>query len=440
MGWDAIIVGARCAGSPCAHFLARAGKRVLLVDAASFPSDQPMSTHFIQPYGMRVIDELGLGDRVRDIAPPITTLASSCDDIVIDFHIPGGCCPRRIELDHVLLEGARAAGAEVLLQHRVVDVLREQDRVVGVIAEDRDGNKRELRARVVVGADGRNSTIADLVGAEKYFNYIGPRAFYWAYWPRPASFEQRTLIAFRGQNVRLVFPVNRDQIIMGIGFPRDEVDRWKADPRAALTAALREDPAFAPLVDSGEPLTKILGMVKVEYFMRRAAGPGWALVGDAGLHKDPTAGFGITDALRDARNLAAAILEETDAALERYWRQRDVDSLELFNYAGDLGEPDYDNPLTHLIYRKMQHSAELQDRVRRMFERELSPYAIITPGKVIRWTLGAMLRGKLDVLGPFFRAGKRGTEIARELERRKQLVPREAAPTAPKNYLEPSRV
>ena len=56
--WDTIIVGARCAGSPLARFLARAGKRVLLVDAASFPSDQPMSTHFIHPFGMRILDEL----------------------------------------------------------------------------------------------------------------------------------------------------------------------------------------------------------------------------------------------------------------------------------------------------------------------------------------------------------------------------------------------
>jgi flavin-dependent dehydrogenase len=427
MTWDVIVVGARCAGSPLARFLARAGKRVLLVDASPFPSDQPLSTHFIQPYGMRVLDELGLGDRVRAIAPPVTMCATLLDDVAMRVRFPlPPCCIRRVDLDHILVDGAREAGAELALQHRVVEVLRDGERVAGVVAEDPAGTRRELRASVVVGADGRHSTVAKLVGAEKYFHYEGPRAFYWAYWPRPAwygaaPYEGGSYIAFRDQDVRLVFPVNRDQMLLGIGFPREQVDRYKADPRGALEAGLSADPFFGRLIADHEPIGKVIGVVKPEYFFRAAAGPGWALVGDAGLHKDPTPGLGIADALRDARNLAAAIVEGSDAARERYWRQRDVDSFELFNFARDMGELDYNNALSRIAVAKLAAPARVQ-RVIDMVDRKLSPYAVIKPTEAIAWTFGALLRGRFGVLKPFFKMGKRQAALMKELERRRALL------------------
>lgn len=68
---DTLIVGARCAGATLAIHLARAGKRVLAIDAGNLPSDQPLSTHWISPYGMALLDELSLGDKVRSFAPPV---------------------------------------------------------------------------------------------------------------------------------------------------------------------------------------------------------------------------------------------------------------------------------------------------------------------------------------------------------------------------------
>src|SRR5271155_601408 len=103
---------------------------------------------------------------------------------------------------------------------------------------------------------------------------------------------------------------------------------------------------------------KLMGMLWSRYFFREAAGPGFALVGDAGLHKDPTPGFGITDALRDARNLARAILApgDVDAAVVRYWRQRDVDSIDLFHFAKQLADPSYFSPLNRLVHQRAPHS------------------------------------------------------------------------------------
>jgi menaquinone-9 beta-reductase len=182
MVWDAIIVGARCAGSPLARFLAREGKRVLLIDAATFPSDQPLSTHFIHGFGMAILDELGLGDRVRAIATPITRMVQQVEDLTVAVRPTiAGTSPRRTDLDQILLDGAREAGAEVRLGLRVLEVVRDGGRVSGVVVEDRDGKREELRCMVVVGADGRNSTIAERVGAAKYLDYPSPRGFYWAY-------------------------------------------------------------------------------------------------------------------------------------------------------------------------------------------------------------------------------------------------------------------
>jgi len=438
-GWDVIVVGARCAGAPLARFLARAGKRVLVVDASTFPSDQPLSTHFIQPYGMTVLDELGLGDRVRAIAPPVERQAQILDGTMMRVRFPmGACCIRRVDLDHLLLDGAREAGAEALLGHRIVDVVREDARVAGVIAEDRDGTRKELRATIVVGADGRHSTIGDLVGAEKYYAYEGPRIAYWAYYPRPPRYadppyDGGSYLAHAGENLLVAFPANRDQLLLGVAFPRGELDRVRADPRAAIESALCAEPFFAKLLVGGEPIGKLIGLVKIEYFFRRAAGPGWALVGDAGLHKDFTPGLGMSDALRDARALSAAIVEGTDAALERYWRERDVKSVELFHFARDMGELDYNNPFNQLLIGKVATTPALHERVIEVINRERSPYALLSPGEVMRALLGAVVRGKLGVVRPFLRAVRRQAEVMRELEhRRALLVPVLAARGSPK--------
>src|SRR6187402_2279928 len=107
---DTLVVGARCAGAPLALSLARAGQNVLLVDAAALPADQPLSTHYIQPYGMEILDDLGLGDQVREVAPPVPANISGIGDVIIriDLNGRGGSCPRRTDLDRLLLEAAEA--------------------------------------------------------------------------------------------------------------------------------------------------------------------------------------------------------------------------------------------------------------------------------------------------------------------------------------------
>jgi 2-polyprenyl-6-methoxyphenol hydroxylase-like FAD-dependent oxidoreductase len=143
--YDAIVVGARCAGAPTAMLLARAGHRVLLVDRAEFPSDT-LSTHAIHAPGIAALRRWGVLDAVLATGcPPI-------DAYSFDFGMfglrgtPRPCdgsstayAPRRYLLDAILVEAAAAAGAEVREHFSVADLVVEDGAVVGVRGHDAEG-------------------------------------------------------------------------------------------------------------------------------------------------------------------------------------------------------------------------------------------------------------------------------------------------------------
>lgn len=171
MTHDVIIVGARCAGAPLAMLLARAGHAVLLVDRATFPSDT-MSTHWILRPGVELLDAWGLLDRVVATGcPPIDHISMDLEGFALagtPTTATGPAvtyAPRRTHLDALLVDAARVAGAEVREGLSVREVLWRDGRVVGVAGQDRDGRSVTAHARVVVGADGRNSTVARAVGS-----------------------------------------------------------------------------------------------------------------------------------------------------------------------------------------------------------------------------------------------------------------------------------
>jgi hypothetical protein len=188
-----------------------------------------------------------------------------------------------------------------------------------------------------------------------------------------------------------------------------------------LLRRLRKNPLAGPLT-AAEPLGKVLGLVNARFFFREAAGRGWALVGDAGLFKDPAPGLGISDALRDARALAAAILEGGDAALQRYWRERDVQSVELFEFARDLGDPEYNNGLNRVVFQHLAARGDLRDRIVAVADRRLSPFAAFSTREVVGWVAVALLKGQFQVLPPFFASGKRAARVKKERALREELA------------------
>jgi menaquinone-9 beta-reductase len=427
--YDVIVVGARCAGASLATLLARAGASVLLVDRDTLPSDQVLSTHTLHPAGVDVLDELGVGAGMREVTPPTRTMRLVKNEAVLDVPLGEGraeYCPRRKRLDGLLQDAAREAGADLRDRARVTGLLRENGRVTGVRLES-GGSSSSVRARLVVGADGRHSAVATLAEAEEYLGYDAPRAMYWAYWDAPedwgtAAYPFGMCVANRGGRVRVLFQTDHRQLLVGSLPPVSEVPSWKADPLRALAADLAGEPLMAPLVAGRAPDGPVRGTVRERYFFRRATGPGWVLVGDAGHHKEFVIGDGMTEALLQVRALVPAIAEGTDEALVCWWRARDVAALPYFLFGQDEGRAGPPLGVQCLAFERGGAGARFPVRLASVLDHRLSPYDVFPGPTIIRWVAGAALRGRLRLIPEFLQMARRQVEVGRELARRKALL------------------
>jgi flavin-dependent dehydrogenase len=321
--YDAIVIGARCAGAATAMLLARGGARVLLVDRARLPSDIPHG-HFIHQHGPRRLAAWGLLDRVLATGcPPVTSTTLGFDDIVVSGSdlivdgVPMGLGPRRAALDAVLVEAAVEAGAELRTGFAVHDLEFEGDRVVGVRGPTIE------HAGLVVGADGRNSGVARRVDAPAHESAPTLSCWYFSYWSGvPANGLE---IHVRDERAVFAFPTNDDLFALFVAFPIAELPRVRADIEGSMLAVVAKVPGLAERVAGGRRVERLYGATQLPNFLRRPFGAGWALVGDAGCHKDPFLALGVCDAFRDAELLAGAVLGGD--GLASYAQRRDAATL-----------------------------------------------------------------------------------------------------------------
>jgi flavin-dependent dehydrogenase len=348
--FDAIVVGARVAGAPTAMLLARKGYRVLLVDRATFPSDT-MSTHLIHAPGMAFLHRWGLADRVIATGcPPVTAYRLDLGPFAIagaprgTDAAPHAFAPRRVVLDSILVEAAAEAGADVR-QGVSVDGLVAEDGVVrGIRARDRSGVSFEERARVVIGADGVHSSVARWVDAPTTHEVPALEALYYAYWsdfPTDGEFQ----LYQRDQRGFGVIPTNDDLTVVVVTWPVDEFEANRTDLLGNYLRAFDQDPSLAERARAGRRETRLVG-AKMQNFYRRSHGPGWALIGDAGYHKDAVTAQGMTDAFRDAEAVSSALDEafsgrrSLDEALAAYERARDESTRPMFDLTCQLASHD----------------------------------------------------------------------------------------------------
>jgi flavin-dependent dehydrogenase len=423
---DCIVVGLRCAGAPLSLALDRAGVKVIAVERDELYTDQPFSTHAIQPYGMRLLDRLGLGNAVRALAPRALALRMQVEDAHLRVDLSDDAhdarCPRRLKLDPVLQRAVVDAGIDVRPRTTVIALVHEDDRVAGVRVRDAAG-EHELRAPLVVGADGRNSTVARLVGAPAYVEDTSPHGAYWAYFEETTLFSSDPrydwgmCIHMQGDGARAVFQTDSGLLLMAGLAPRDAIEPWRRDPDGELLAYLRAGALTAPLLEGSRQATPAIGLAGLRFFVKRAVGPGWALVGDAGLHLDPTPGLGITDALRDASALAEAIVDGSEQAYERYWRRRDADSIGLYRMAADMGSGSYNSPFTRMVYRRLQKSEAMHARLLTVLDRESHPQEMLPLWRLIGWLASEAFHGRLESFSGFGRTLRNALELAREQAR-----------------------
>jgi 2-polyprenyl-6-methoxyphenol hydroxylase-like FAD-dependent oxidoreductase len=310
--YDAIIVGARCAGSPTAMLLARQGFKVLLVDRATFPSDT-ISTHILWPHGAEILAQWGLlGTLAATGAPPICRhMTFDVGPFALRGAIPdandgmGGFCPRRPVLDSLLANAAAEAGVEVREGFSVDELLATDDIVVGVRGHGRDGRTIEEHARIVIGADGVNSFVARAVRAAEYDVRPVAACAYYSYFSGVTQDDIELYVrnhhAFGGA------PTNDGLHLVMVNWPARDFPAVRADIEGHVWRALESAPDFAARVRDGRREEKWYGTAGVPGYFRKPYGKGWALVGDASYNRDPMTAQGISDAFIDAQRLVEAL-------------------------------------------------------------------------------------------------------------------------------------
>ena len=398
--FEVIVVGGRCAGAPLATMLARDGLRVCLVDKDRFPSDTP-STHGIQPTGVQVLERLGVLDSLVNLAPPILRLRMAFDDIVAPaadvVAITGapGLSVRRITLDEILVNAAADAGAEVRTHTTVTGLVTEGGRVAGVTT-----TLGELRAPLVVGADGARSAVAKMVGAQEYNPTPNGRVFMWAYYEADPT-DGEMWIGKVGDHTYLGMPTDGGLTLIAVCPSIERRDEVRADREAAYEAGLRAWPQLHAGADGARRDGPVRTMANMRGFFRRSAGPGWALVGDAGHFKDPTPGQGIADALRQSEKLAAAIKSalgggpgKADKILREWWRWRDEDAWEMYWFAHDMGAAGLTPPLRREAEQRIAADPELTTAMVRVLNHELRPSEVFTPAFSVTTMAQALRHGR----------------------------------------------
>jgi 2-polyprenyl-6-methoxyphenol hydroxylase-like FAD-dependent oxidoreductase len=324
--FDVIVVGARCAGSPLATLLARRGYRTLLVDRDTFPSDT-VSTHVLHPPGVSALQRWGLLDAVVATgAPPVGRYSTDFGPVTISGapgtpDSPYAYAPRRILLDKILLDAAAAAGAEIREGCTVEEILFDDDgRVTGIRGQD--GTVEH--AKIVVGADGRNSVVAKAVNAPAYEDHPPLTVGYYSYW---SNLPTDTFEAYsRPGRGWAVCPTNDDLTLVIGGWSHAELAEHRNDIEGTLFKTFESAPEFAARIAEAKRESKFVGASVHNYF-RVPHGPGWALVGDAGYNRDYITAQGITDAFLDAELLADAI---TGDDLPGYQARRDARAMPFY--------------------------------------------------------------------------------------------------------------
>jgi 2-polyprenyl-6-methoxyphenol hydroxylase-like FAD-dependent oxidoreductase len=450
--FDVVVVGGRCAGSPLAALLARGRLSVALVEQATFPRDT-LSTHTFQSAALAFLNRLGVLSAVLATGAPIV---NHLDIRQEEFrarvpwpHRPGEAggllSVRRLLLDPIFMEAARDAGAEVWTGAKVTALVKDRGRTTGVRVA-RDGTEQALEAGLVVGADGRNSTVARLAGSRKYNVTANERFMYWSFFAGADLGAEPTVVLHRWSgNFVAALPADSGLYLVLAVPGLSELPRFRRSLEESYLAYVRRCAPVAHALSGARRAGKIFGVLRWEGFFREATGPGWVLAGDAGHFKDPAPAQGIQDAFRQVESLAPAIAgaigtspSALDEALAGWGRWRDEDARQYYWFAADFGKagvpPAVGQEIAQRLYQRGKMGSFLE-----LFNHRSTPAKVLTPPRLAGATArllarrGCDRRALLAEVGALIAEDIRRKRLARHPHYAPLETPVDTAPAAPED-------
>jgi 2-polyprenyl-6-methoxyphenol hydroxylase-like FAD-dependent oxidoreductase len=329
--YDAVVVGASLAGCAAAIQLGRSGLRVAIVEKKPDPTAYKRTcSHFIQASGVPPLERLGLLEPMEAAGAKRPKVRIWCQWGWIES--PPERAPRGVNLRRELLDplvrstAAETPGVEMLLGWSAERLLREEGEFAGVAVRNPQGEEREVRARLTVGADGRDSRIAELSGVPVK-TYPHNRFAYGGYFEggAPANAPDATAW-FLNPQWCAAFPTDSDLTFYAAMPTKERLPEFKRDPERALVSFLSDVPD-APPIREGRLVGSMMGKVEMTNRMRKPVAPGLALIGDAALATDPLFGVGCGWAFQSAEWLCESVrpalqgAEPLEQGLERYRRR-----------------------------------------------------------------------------------------------------------------------
>lgn len=397
--FDVIIVGARCAGSPLAKALADQGLNVCLLDKATFPSDTP-STSALQSNGVEALRRLGMLERVMAAKPPVMRRATTVSPntgftLQVDPDSYGMTLGvTRPMLDTALVECAVEAGADLRSGTPVRGLLSEGDRVVGVQTES-----GPLYATLVVGADGRNSIVAEQAGAAEYCLRRAGRLPVWSIY-EGADLDSGFFFGARarpsgGTTGFLGTPLDGGRFLATTAVPMDIGPDFLKDRYSNFDAELALFPELAQAVSGAQRVGPLRVVQRWHSYFRTSAGPGWVLVGDAGNFKDYSLGQGMSDAIRQAETLAVAIQQgfqtgQIDTHMRQWWRWRDLDAWQMYWTNCLIGEPYLPEAIADAIFGPGARDPHTALRLAGILNKTIPPLEAISKRTYLTATAGSL--------------------------------------------------
>lgn len=386
MNYDVVIVGASVAGCTAATLFGREGLKVALIDRVAKVDDyKPHCTHYILASAVPVFEKLGVCDSIEQAGGVKARLnfwtrfgwIKSDPNSEYGYNIP------RWMLDPMLRNLAKETeGVDLLLETSFDSLKHEKNKVSGVIVKDKEGNLITIEAKLVVGADGRQSKVAkqsNLKRIEKAHNRF---ASYIYYENLPLSSESHAQVWYTDPDIAYCFPTAEGKTLVATFVAAEKYDSWKSDPVANLERFVGALPG-APDFNKATQVGDIGAMRRLPNVRRSPAKNGLALIGDAALASDPATGVGCSWSLQAALWLVNATAEslktdkQLDQALTQYCRQHASQLNAHFDVIADESQGKPFNPVQKLIFSAAAKDENLAVQFHHYCNRRVGVYSFL---------------------------------------------------------------